>query len=341
MRKPGSPNGRQMTMRLDSVDKVAALLMTMPRPVAVELLKKFDDREIEVVARSVSRLPVIRPDVIQGLVDELEAELTTEDVLVGSIGSAKDLIVDAVSEERVTEIISEIEGRGPDRVWTRLDAAPESQLLTFIQSEPPQISAIVISKLKPELAAGILDKLSAEVRCDLSRRLLNMKPIGERAMRLIAERLSANLLSSDTRKDDGSDRYSPLTAILNNLKKGQIAEVIRDIGQASATDAAELEKRIFVFEDLVLLKQPDRVLVFDSLSAEQIVQALFGTDEGLRCCVLEVLSPRSRRIVEAEIAAAAKVPDEVVIAARRNIVSTILKLAAAGQIELKPAASVD
>ena len=273
MRKRGSPNGRQMTMRLDSVDKVAALLMTMPRPVAVELLKKFDDREIEVVARSVSRLPVIRPDVIQGLVDELEAELTTEDVLVGAIGSAKDLIVDAVSEERVTEIISEIEGRGPDRVWTRLDAAPESQLLTFIQSEPPQISAIVISKLKPELAAGILDKLSAEVRCDLSRRLLNMKPIGERAMRLIAERLSANLLSSDTRKDDGSDRYSPLTAILNNLKKGQIAEVIRDIGQASATDAAELEKRIFVFEDLVLLKQPDRVLVFDSRSAEQIVRA--------------------------------------------------------------------
>ena len=188
------------------------------------------------------------------------------------------------------------------------------------KNEPPQISAIVISKLKPEMAAGILDKLSAGVRSDLSRRLLNMKPIEGRAMRLIAERLSADLLTSDTRKGDGSDRYTPLAAILNNLNKSQIAEVIKDIGQSSATDAAELEKRIFAFEDLVSLKQPDRVLVFDNLSAEQIVQALSGTDETLRNCVLEVLSPRSRRIVEAEIAAAERVRDEVAIAARRNVV---------------------
>ena len=45
--------------RLNSADKVTALLLTMSKPSADSIIKKFDNREIRLVAQAATALPQI------------------------------------------------------------------------------------------------------------------------------------------------------------------------------------------------------------------------------------------------------------------------------------------
>ena len=79
-----------------------------------------------------------------------------------------------------------------------------------------------------------------------------------------------------------------------------------------------------------------RTAVFDQVPIERLVLALRGTDATFQAAILSALASRSRRMVEAELQAGSTAPARDVAEARRAIVDTVLKLAAKGDIELRP-----
>jgi len=69
------------------------------------------------------------------------------------------------------------------------------------------------------------------------------------------------------------------------------------------------------------------------------VTALRDADPTLVGLVLQTLSPRSRRIVEAELATDARVPPQAISEARRWIAVLALSLAERSLIKLRPEAA--
>ncbi len=319
---------------LDGADKVTVLLLAMGKPLADRIIKKLDNREIRVVARCASKLPTIPKEVIEKLIDELSEKIDESQQLVGSPDGAQKLISGIVSDDQIAEIMSELSGTTFERVWSKLGSAADDKLTEFIATERPQVAAVVLSKLDGDKAASVLGKLSSEQRSDLSQRLLSLKPVGDSAMRLISERLSHELLGHNSASKEMS-RHAKLGAILTNLDRAQIDEVLQQIEATAPDDARRVREHIFIFEDIGGMTSEDRSRLFDEVPSERAVLALRGATTELREIVLRSISPRSRRIIEAELAGTIKAPSKSIVEAKRAIAGLAMSMAERSIIRLR------
>jgi flagellar motor switch protein FliG len=321
------------TDELQGVDRVVALLLAMDKPSAHRIIKQFEDREIRALARSAAVLPVVELDKVEKLIDELYREMDTAQVIVGSSQEVQGLLSGVIDDEDVNEIVGEINGEAPKKIWRKLVDVPDERLAKFLVGEQPQVAAFVLSKLPVEKVSAVMEKFDADLRADLSSRLLSLKPISDAAARLVADRLAQDLLG-EVKADSAPDHHARLGAILNRLDRQQAAEILGRLETSHPHDVPKVRRYIFGFEDIIGLTPEDRALLLDQVPAEQLVLALRGAGDAVRAAAVSALSPRSQRLVEAELANNIKVPPKSVLEARRAISDLALTMAEKATIRL-------
>jgi flagellar motor switch protein FliG len=332
------PAKRDESVPLSAVDKVTALLLTLSKPSADVIIKKFDNQEIRLVGHSVSALPPVSEEVVEQIIEELCAALETSDTLVGSANSVQHLFAGVVSEDQISDIVAEVSGTTLERVWVRLNDVKDERIAEFLAGEQPQVATVVLSRLDSSKAASILEKLSSEQRADLSRRLLTLRPTTEAAMQLVAERLR-DALFAEAAAESEDNKPAKLAAILNKLEREQIEEIISRIRESDPDQAERVKGYVFTFDDIADMDSEDRARLMDEVPAERVVMALREADPTIVELVLQTLSPRSRRIVEAELAAEARVAPQAISEARRWIAVLALSMAERSLIRLRPEAA--
>lgn len=332
------PAKRDDSAPLSAVDKVTALLLTMSKPSADVIIKKFDNQEIRLVGHSVSALPPVPEEVIEQIIDELYAALDTPDTLVGSASGVQQLFSGVVSEDQISDIVAEISGTTAERVWVRLSDVKDERIAEFLAGEQPQVATVVLSRLDASKAASVMEKLSGGQRADLSRRLLTLRPTTDAAMQLIAERLR-EVLFAEIEPASEENKHAKLAAILNKLDRDQIEEILTSIGEDDPAEAERVKTYVFTFDDIAGMDVEDRARLMDEVPAERVVLALRDADPVLIDLILQTLSPRSRRIVEAELATEARVAPQAISEARRWIAVLALSLAERSLIKLRPEAA--
>lgn len=323
---------------LSAVDKVTALLLTMSKPSADVIIKKFDNQEIRLVGHSVSALPPVPEELVEQIIDELCAALETPDTLVGSASGVQQLFSGVVSEDQISDIIAEVSGTTSERVWVRLSDVKDERIAEFLAGEQPQVATVVLSRLDSSKAASVLEKLSSGQRADLSRRLLMLRPPTEAAMQLVAERLR-EVLFAEVEAETDDNKHAKLAAILNKLEREQIEDILASIGETDPDEVERVKAYVFTFDDIAGMATEDRARLMDEVPAERVVLALRDADPTLVDLVLQTLSPRSRRIVEAELAQEVRVAPQAVSEARRWIAVLALSMAERSLINLRPEAA--
>lgn len=329
----------QAPRELNGVEKATALLLSMGKPKADLILKQLDNNHIRTLTRSALELPDVHLDRIDALLQELAAEVEKGSPLAGSPQGAKSLLSGVVAEETINEMMDEIAGEPPKAIWSRLVGVPVARLTAFISCEQPQVAAYVLSNLPPSTATEVIEKLDLELQADISARLLALKPISKEAARMVADRLEQDLLGPESEATAASG-HSKLGAILNNLQRDQINGILDRIAAHSRDDADKVRKFIFSFEDMAGLSPEALSRVLDEVPTERTVLALTDCDPALTEHLLSALSPRSRRMVEAELSAGTSPPIKAVIDARRSIAALVLSLAEKSAIQL-PTTSTD
>jgi flagellar motor switch protein FliG len=116
-----------------------------------------------------------------------------------------------------------------------------------------------------------------------------------------------------------------------------VNELLDGLGRSEPVIAAQLKSLIFSFEDIVKLDQRARSILCDQTPTERIIMALRDADIPVRDAILPCLSARTRRMVEAELAAGSDTPKREILAAQRQIADTVLRLAEQGLIALSAA----
>lgn len=324
-------------LALRGSERVTALLLAMGKPWADRIIKRFEDGEIRAVARSAHDLPPLSFETIELLVEELDKELNTAKPLAGSVDEAKELLSGVVSDDEVDEIMGELTGEAPKSIWSRLNGVADAKLSAFLAKEEPQVAAFVIANLGIEKASAVIDCLQPEQRAEISRRMLSLPAPNDLAIRLLAERVKEELLGEET-SDAGPGNHARLGAILNQLERPSIEAILRPLEESHPAEAEKVRQHVFSFEDIAGLRQEDRGRLFDEVQSDRLVLALRGTDAALQLAVVSALSPRARRIVEAELAQEQKPPAKAVAEARRAIANLALSMAAKSEIVLRPAA---
>ncbi|TIS10977.1 MAG: flagellar motor switch protein FliG, partial [Mesorhizobium sp.] len=215
-----------------------------------------------------------------------------------------------------------------------LEKLEPTRLGTFLAGEHPQTSAMVLSKLAPQTAANVLLTMEKPIRSQIIKRMVTMANIPDAAARIVENQLRASVLSQKATRDTsvGQERVA---SVLNEMAKPELDELMQDLEEAGTPDLAGVRSRLFAFDDLPLLAQKARVLLFDGLSTELVTLALRGAPAELTESVLSAIGARSRRMIESELGQGSEgIALADIMAARKTIAVATIRLSRQGAFEL-------
>lgn len=321
---------------LSGPEKVAALLLTVERPMAEQILRRFEAEEVREVARSAAELGRLSMTMLEELVADFASHFSHSKEISGSAGEAVELISGVLPPEQVAEIVSDLLGSSNESVWTRLEGFGDVELSTFLTSEHPQSAAIILNRLTPGKAGRVMGGMPTDFRKRVVHRMLGLKPVASLCMRIVENGIQEDLLAQKraTVAVDPSIRFADM---LNKMERAEMDDMLQTISEARPELAEAIRGRLFSFEDIITLSAAARGVIFDKVPTDKLIEALRGLSDEFCQVVFGSLAARARRMVETELKAGGKVNQKEVAAARRLIADMVLELAEKGEIELREA----
>jgi flagellar motor switch protein FliG len=301
---------------LSGPEKVGLLLLALGRERAGELLKKFDSDELNMIMRSTEVMPTISARQLGSLVEEFENRLSQGTPFMGRPDDVKMLVSGVITENR-SAADAILDDDSNEDLWARLPSLADDVLKSFLDRQHPQVAAYILSRMGAERSTSLLRLFPSDVRHELLGRIVGMRDVSFFILDALEESLQKELFDTDKGM---SARHMVMAGILN------------------AKDAEAIRKMLFKFEDLTKLSPKALTALMDVIPVERTVIALQGMDAEFQTAVLATLSPRARRMAEAELQTGTNASPRDLAESRRTIVDSVLKLVADGTIELPAAA---
>lgn len=325
-------------LALTRPQKAAAILVAMGKPAASRLLKFFKQEELKALIEGARLLRTIPQADLERIVAEFEAEFTEGAGLLDSADRMDTILNESLSPEEMSAIMGDKKFEPVSEVappiWPDLEKLEPSRLGAFLAGEHAQTAAMVLSKLAPQTAANILLTMQKPVRSQIIKRMVTMANIPDAASRIVENQLRASVLSQKTTKDTSAGQQR-VASMLNEMAKPELDELMQDLEDAGTPDLAGVRSRLFAFDDLPLLTQKARVLLFDGLSTELVTLALRGASPELTEAALSAIGARSRRMIESELGQGSEgIALADIMAARKTISATTVRLSREGAFEL-------
>ncbi len=317
-------------------ERVAILLLALGESLGSKVLQRFDAGDIKTIMSSASALGQVGKQDLEHIVDDFAAEFAQALGLGTDFDAVRNLIEQAFSPQQLSDMLGGAIEKPDEPAWGKLGPGMEQTLVPYLLDEHPQTIAFVLSRIDEDFASRCLSILPGDFRVTVAQRLLKMQPVKPESETVVSNVLKRDLLAKSASGLESESR-SRLANMLNKLDREQSAEIISGLALWQADEAAKLKRMLFSFEDIAKLAQPARLALFDKLQTEQVIAALRGMPDAIKEVCLSSLGARARRMVEAELSSDKGARTKEGDAARAAIASTVLAMAARGELEL-PAA---
>jgi len=313
---------------LTGPEKVGLLLLALGSDRANALLRKFDAEELNAIMRSTDAMPTISTPELTDIVEEFKDRIQQGLPFVGNGEEVRRLVSAAIVESRSTSSLAGAADERPN-VWARLTSLSDDLLLGYFSSLHPQIVTYLLNRLNSEKSSTILRLLPPQIRNDVVSRMVGLKDVQPAIVESLEQSIEQELFALD----NPSSKYVTLAGIINNFEKAESTETLDYLSSIRPKDAEAIRKLLFKFEDLIRLPPKALTALMDGVPVERTVIALQGMEPEFQQKVLIALSPRARRMAEAELLSGARASPRDLAESRRTIVDAVLKLMAEGIVE--------
>ena len=243
-----------MAEQFSGVQKAAILLIALGPEKSATIFKHLKEDEIEELTLEIANTRSVDPQTKEAVLNEFyQVCLAQQYIAEGGIGYAKELLEKALGDDRAQDVISRLTASLQVRPFEFVRKTDPSQLLNFIQDEHPQTIAMILSYLSPTQASLVLGALPLEKQSDVARRIATMdrtSPDVIKEVERVLERKLASLVNQDYTIVGGVDA---IVAILNSVDRGTEKHIMETLEIEEPELADEIRKKMFVFEDILLL----------------------------------------------------------------------------------------
>jgi flagellar motor switch protein FliG len=318
---------------LTGVQKAAILLITLGPEKSSEIFKHLKEDEIEELTLEIANTRSVSPQTKEMVLEEFyQVCLAQQYIAEGGIGYAKELLEKALGEDKAQNVIAKLTASLQVRPFEFVRKTEPSQLLNFIQDEHPQTIAMILSYLPSGQAAMVLGALPPEKQADVAKRIAMMdrtSPDVFKEVERVLERKLSSLVNQDYTIVGGVDA---IVDILNSVDRGTEKHIMESLEIEEPELADDIRKKMFVFEDILLLDDRAIQRVLRDVDNADLELALKSTGEEVQNAVFRNLSKRLAAMIKEDMDFMGPVRMKDVEEAQQKIVSVIRKLEDAGEI---------
>ncbi|MBO4337769.1 MAG: flagellar motor switch protein FliG [Lachnospiraceae bacterium] len=318
---------------ISGVQKAAILLIALGPEKSATVFKHLKEEEIEQLTLEIANTKTITTAVKDEVIKEFyEICLAQQYIAEGGIGYAKELLESALGHEKALEVIGRLTASLQVKPFEFVRKAEASQLLNFIQDEHPQTIALILSYLAPEQAAQIVGALAPERQADVAKRIATMDRTSPDVIKEVERILETKLASLVNQEYNIIGGVDAVVEILNTVDRGTEKHIMETLEIEDPELADEIRKKMFVFEDILLLDDRAIQRVLRDVENSDLSISLKGANEQVQQAIFNNLSKRLAAMIKEDMDFMGPVRMKDVEEAQQKIVNIIRKLEDAGEI---------
>ena len=318
---------------LSGAEKSAILFLCLGEERGSQLMQQLDTREIRKITRAISAMGEVPAEVVEDVMREFGEKMTSYGGITGSVEAARGLLKGFLPDERVAEILDEIEGSSTGDLWGDLSELDDKVLANVLRKEHNQTVAVILSRIRAEAAAKVLPLLGQERAADLVERMVAMEELPTEVLRSIEESLRREVLAKAGRNAE-AETEKQLVSVFNKLDPKVFEGLSRELEKKIPEKFRTIKQKMFVFGDMLEIEVAPLAKVMREVSGKTLPLALRGADRDLREHFLSALPSRSRDMLEEEMRGMGPVRSRDVKQAQSELVEAALRLSSRGEIEL-------
>ena len=326
-------NSASSYSEMDGIQKAAILLITLGPEKAAVVFKHLKEDEIEQLTLEIANTRSVTPAQKEQVLNEFyEVCLAQQYIAEGGIGYAKDLLQKALGESKAQEVLGKLTASLQVRPFEFIRKTEASQILNFIQDEHPQTIALILSYLTPQQAAGIISSLTPDKQTDVAKRIAMMdrtSPDVIKEVENILEQKLASLVSQDYTIVGGVDS---VVEVLNTVDRGTEKHIMENLEIEEPELADEIRKKMFVFEDILMLDDRSIQRVLREVENSELAVALKNANEEVQNVIFNNMSTRLVDMIKEDMEYMGPVRLKDVEEAQQKIVNIIRKLEDSAEI---------
>ena len=318
---------------IKGVQRAAILLISLGPERSAGIFKHLKEEEIEELTLEIANTRSVTPQVKEEVINEFyEVCLAQQYIAEGGIGYAKDLLEKALGAEKAMDVIGKLTASLQVKPFEFVRKTDATQLINFIQDEHPQTVALILSYLVPQQAAQVVSALPPEKQADVARRIAVMdrtSPEIIKEVEKVLESKLASLVNQDYTIIGGVDA---VVEILNTVDRGTERHIMETLEVEVPELAEEIRKKMFVFEDILLLDDRAIQRVLRDVENNDLSVALKNANEEVKNAIFNNVSKRLAVLIKEDMDFMGPVRMKAVEEAQQKIVNIIRKLEDSGEI---------
>ncbi|WP_100010961.1 flagellar motor switch protein FliG [Lentibacillus sediminis] len=318
---------------LTGKQKAAILLISLGPDVSAQVYKHLSEEEIEKLSLEISSVKKVDSSVKEDVVDQFHQIALAQDYISqGGIGYAKTVLEKAFGSSEASTIMERLTSSLQVRPFDFARKADPQQVLNYIQNEHPQTIALVLSYLGADQAGQILSDLPQEMQADIAKRIATMDSTSPEIISQVEHVLEKNISASFTEDYTQTGGIQAVVEVLNGVDRSTERTILDALEIQDPELADEIKKRMFVFEDIVVLDNRAIQRVIREVENEDLRLSLKVASDEVKEIVFKNMSRRMAETFQEEMEYMGPVRLRDVEEAQTRIVTAIRRLEDIGEI---------
>ena len=285
--------------------KAAIFLVSLGGEISAKIMERLREDEVEKIVFEIARTETVEAELKDAVLQEFQDLMTAQNFITSSL------------QVRPFDFIR------------RTDPA---HLLNFIQQEHPQTIALILAYLEPQKASVILQNLPDEIQSDVARRVATMDTTSPDVLREVERVLEKKLSTVSSEDYTAAGGVDSIVEILNLVDRSSEKSIIESLEDEDPDLAEEIKKKMFVFEDIVMLDDRSISKVLREVNNDEMAKALKQVDAEVQDKIFRNMSKRAGAMLRDEMEYMGPIRVKDVEEAQQKIVSIIRHLEDKGEI---------
>jgi flagellar motor switch protein FliG len=326
----GKPSHKE---ELSGKQKAAIFLVTLGADISSEVFKHLREDEIEILTFEIARLENIDSEKRDLVLQEFQELMMASDFISsGGIDYARELLEKSLGSQKAVDIINRLTSSLKTRPFDFVRRTDPAHLLNFIQQEHPQTIALILAYLEPLKASQILGQLPQEKQSDVAKRIATMDRTSPEILREVERVLEKKLSSLSSEDYTSAGGVGSIVDILNLVDRTTEKTIIESLEEEDPELAEEIKKRMFVFEDIIMLDDRAVQRVMREVDTAELAKALKAVDPEVQDKIYRNMSKRAAALLKEDMDFMGPTRRKDVEEAQQKIVSVIRKLEEQGEV---------
>jgi flagellar motor switch protein FliG len=322
--------------KLTRQQKLSVFLIVIGPEAAAEIMKTFDDTEIELVCREMSNYPMISDSVRQQVLQEF-APIIGDSCLstLGGLTYAQHTLEIAKGDFKASSIIGRVGPTGTSvEVIKDISEMEGRQIFNLIKNEQPQTISFVLSYLDGVKASEIFMMLPPDVREDVIERLGTIESTSLDLVAKIVRSLGKHFDTKVRPTFHHSGGVRAVATLLNGVDKEMSKGLLARLEERNAQLGSAIRRKMFSFDDLQRIQSSDLQRVLREVDSADLAVAMKSASEGLKDKIYSSISKRAAESLRDEISMLGPVRLRDVETAQDTIIQVVRRLEEEGSVSL-------